>query len=349
MILIIADERDVHVPYVTKKLDSRGAHYLIFDPQHFPATAEISIRYDRSGSARRILNYKQEEVDLGRVKAVWNRAAAGPIADAKVKEEQRWWVSEGCSRFLAELWECIDCLWLPNRPIADREPWYRVDDPRDQARLPAQPHRLGASSAYNKLHQLAVAGQLGFTVPRTLVTNSPKRFLEFYEQCESQVVSKHAAMLRPARDGEDCMGFTYPVQRRNAADYQAIRYAPIIFQEEVPKKLELRVTVVAAKVFPAAIQSQESRLLRHDWRHYHDFGESKYYSVHTLPEKIEGLCVRLVETLGLCFGAMDLILTPEDEYVFLEVNPNGQWGWIENFTGLPISDAIADLLIQGTA
>jgi glutathione synthase/RimK-type ligase-like ATP-grasp enzyme len=181
------------------------------------------------------------------------------------------------------------------------------------------------------------------------MTNSPTRFLEFYEHCESQVVSKNATNLRATRNGEDCSGFTYPVQRRNTADYQAIRYAPVVFQEEVPKKLELRVTVVAAKVFPAAIQSQKSRLLRHDWRHYDDFGESKYYSVHTLPDKIEGLCVRLVEALGLCFGAIDLILTPEDEYVFLEVNPNGQWLWIENFTGLPIGDAISDLLIQGTA
>ena len=145
------------------------------------------------------------------------------------------------------------------------------------------------------------------------------------------------------------MRFTYPVQRRNAVGSQSIRYAPVIFQEEVPKKLELRVTVVAAKVFPAAIRSQESRFLRHDWRHYHDFGESKYYSVHTLPEKIEGLCVRLVETLGLCFGAIDLIVTPANEYVFLEINPNGQWLWIEEFTGLPIGDAVAELLIRGAA
>lgn len=349
MILIIAGEQDSHVAYVTTKLDALGAEYLRFDPQHFPAGADLSIRYDRSGAARRILNYKQEEVDLGRVRAVWDRAGGRAIADAKVKEEQRWWVSEGCSRFLAELWECIDCLWLPNRPIADRDPYGLYDRP-DKERLRAQPPRLGAPSAYNKLHQLAVAGQLGFTVPRTLVTNSPKRFIEFYEECNSQVVSKTATQrLQVTSDGETRLLYTNPVQRRNAADYQAIRYAPVIFQEEVPKKLELRVTVVGAKVFPAAIQSQESRFLRHDWRHYHDFGESKYYSVHTLPEKIEGLCVRLVETLGLCFGAIDLILTPADEYVFLEINPNGQWLWIEDFTGLPISDAIADLLIQGSA
>src|ERR1700693_164792 len=348
MILIVADKQDAHVDYVTTRLDVLGAAYLRFNREHFPAPGALSLRYDRSGSARRLLSCKEEEVDLGRVRAVWNRATARPIADAMVKEEQRWWVSEGCSRFFAEISECIDCLWLPDRPISDRDP-HRLFDQPEKGRWRAQPPRLRAPSAYNKLHQLAVAGQLGFTVPRTLVTNNPKRFIEFYEECDSQVVSKHAAVLPTARDVEHVTRFTYPVHRRDAAGYQSIRYAPVIFQEDVPKKFELRVTVVAAKVFPAAIRSQESRFLRHDWRHYHDFGESKYYSVHTLPEKIEGLCVRLVETLGLCFGAIDLIVTPADKYVFLEINPNGQWLWIEEFTGLPIGDAVAELLIRGAA
>jgi len=59
--------------------------------------------------------------------------------------------------------------------------------------------------------------------------------------------------------------------------------------------------------------------------------------------------VRVVEALGLCFGAIDLIVTPDDDHVFLEVNPNGQWLWIEELTGLPISHAIADLLMEGAA
>lgn len=348
MILIIADEEDSHAPYVTRKLDALGAEYLRFDPQHFPGTAQFSIRYDRRGSAGRILNCQGKEVDLGQVRSVWNRARARPIADANVKDEQRWWVAECGSRFLAEVWECLDCLWLPNRPIADRDP-FRVYDPPDKTRLGAQPPRLGAASGYNKLHQLAVAGRLGFTVPRTLVTNCPERFLEFYEECGSQVVSKHTTALRTSRDGESCSYYTYSLQRRNAAGYQSIRYAPVTFQEKVPKRLEVRVTVVGSEVFPSAIRSQDSRFLRHDWRHFEEFGVESFYAVHKLPARIERLCIRLVKALGLCFGALDLILTPEGEYVFLEVNPNGQWAWIEKFTGLPISDAIAELLVRGAA
>ncbi|MDQ3698554.1 MAG: hypothetical protein M3373_11110 [Gemmatimonadota bacterium] len=63
-----------------------------------------------------------------------------------------------------------------------------------------------------------------------------------------------------------------------------------------------------------------------------------------LPEKVEALCVELLTELNLCFGAIDIVRAPDGEYVFLEINPNGQWAWVEERTGLPISDAIADLL-----
>jgi glutathione synthase/RimK-type ligase-like ATP-grasp enzyme len=55
-----------------------------------------------------------------------------------------------------------------------------------------------------------------------------------------------------------------------------------------------------------------------------------------------------VERLGLCYGAIDMVLTPDGRYVFLEINPNGQYLWIEEAAGLPISDAICDLLMSGS-
>ena len=56
----------------------------------------------------------------------------------------------------------------------------------------------------------------------------------------------------------------------------------------------------------------------------------------------------MVERLGLCYGAIDMILTPDGRYVFIEINPNGQYLWIEQETGLPISAAICDLLMGGS-
>ena len=47
------------------------------------------------------------------------------------------------------------------------------------------------------------------------------------------------------------------------------------------------------------------------------------------------------------FGAFDLIQTPLEEYVFLELNPTGEWGMLERDLGYPISNAIAEALCEG--
>jgi glutathione synthase/RimK-type ligase-like ATP-grasp enzyme len=67
---------------------------------------------------------------------------------------------------------------------------------------------------------------------------------------------------------------------------------------------------------------------------------------YTLPEEIESKCFELVRQLGLNFGCIDMILTPDNHYVFLDINPTAaQWLWVEQLTGLSISEAMADLLI----
>jgi glutathione synthase/RimK-type ligase-like ATP-grasp enzyme len=120
----------------------------------------------------------------------------------------------------------------------------------------------------------------------------------------------------------------------------------MIFQAYVPKRLEVRVTVVGSAIFPAEIHSQQTHRTRHDWRRY-DHGETPYLP-HALPGHVAERCLRLVAELGLCYGAIDLVLTPDGRYVFLEINPNGQYLWIEHATGMPISGAVCDLLL-GTA
>jgi glutathione synthase/RimK-type ligase-like ATP-grasp enzyme len=109
--------------------------------------------------------------------------------------------------------------------------------------------------------------------------------------------------------------------------------------------VEIRATIVGNRVFAAEIHSQNSPKTRDDWRRY-DFDNTPHLP-HQLPLDMEQKCVDLVRHLNLNFGAIDLILTPQGEYVFLEINPNGQWGWIEELTGLPICAAIVDLLVGG--
>lgn len=87
----------------------------------------------------------------------------------------------------------------------------------------------------------------------------------------------------------------------------------------------------------------KSELTKTDWRNY---GDQIPYIPSKLPQNIQEKSIKLVEDLNLRFGAIDMILTPENNYVFLEINPSGQWYWVEEKTGLQISEAVINLLVN---
>jgi len=120
-----------------------------------------------------------------------------------------------------------------------------------------------------------------------------------------------------------------------------------VFQEYIPKALELRISIVGHQVFAAAIYSQMTERTKHDWRRY-DL-EKTPHAVYILPAGVERACIDIVQHYGLAFAAIDMVVTPQGDFVFLELNPNGQWLWIERLTGQPISDAIADMLVRAAA
>ncbi len=320
MLLILSEADDQHVPLVTEKLEERGIEYLWFAPSCFPSEAQVFIGFNSKGLMQRTLYYRGREYDLSTVTGVWNRRPGLPTADASLTDEtHRKQVEVVCRICLDGLWELMDCRWLPSKPFADR-------------------------AAQNKLIQLDLAAKVGFKAPETLVTNHPDAFVEFYAAYSGALISKPLNFVDLKRDGEFCWPYTHPIRRRDARYYQAIRHETVIFQPYISKQVELRVTVVGERVFAAEIASQQTRSTLHDWRHYDDPGVELQYQIHTLPDAIKTSCVNLVKALGLSFGAIDFILTPDGEYIFLEINSNGQWGWIEQFTGLPIADAIADWL-----
>src|SRR6516165_12045376 len=113
MILIIGAADDEHVRLVTGRLEERGSPYYQFDPRSYPASAELTVEYDRAGGARGSLTCSGKQLGLGDVRAVWHRARVRPVPDANVPEDQTWWVAESCARFLSQLYECLDCLWVP--------------------------------------------------------------------------------------------------------------------------------------------------------------------------------------------------------------------------------------------
>jgi D-alanine-D-alanine ligase-like ATP-grasp enzyme len=116
------------------------------------------------------------------------------------------------------------------------------------------------------------------------------------------------------------------------------------FQEWVPKRYDVRMTVAGRRCFSVAIIA-ESDAAYIDWRS--DYHSLRYEPIDT-PVDIAASAMDYLDQFGLAFGAFDFVVDPDNQWWFLECNPNGQWGWLEHETGLPIGSALADLLIGKT-
>ncbi len=300
-----------------RALEARGADVVLFDPARFPEEARLSVAFE-GGARGATLALPERELDLARVSAVWWQRPSPPQVSAAVPPGQREWAARQAVALLDGLWDGLDALWVPG------------------------PRRV-AEAADLKLRQLETARRLGLRVPRTLVTNDPARALALYDACEGRLVSKALRSGGAVRDGEKHLAYTHAVRRRDLQQLASVERAPVVFQERVPKRLELRVTVVGERAFTAALDSPASPFACEDVRRADGLVAC---APHALEPQVEALCLGLVRALGLAYGAIDLILTPEGEHVFLEVNPSGRWAWVEERAGLPITAALADLMVS---
>jgi MvdD-like protein with pre-ATP grasp domain/ribosomal protein S6-L-glutamate ligase RimK-like protein len=322
MILILTEPFDPHADHIINLLNARGAEFVRFNPADFPARASLSVGYAPDGQIRSLLRLQEATIDLAQLQSVWNRRPRPSVPHEEIQDgATRQFVAHECHTFVQDLWNALPCCWLPGRPAAI--------------------HR-----AQLKVSQLRLAAQLGLELPPTLITTNREEFLDFYGEHNGNVVSKLAGFSFDQTVGANAFcRYTEVVSKRDVAYAASVQYCPMIFQAYVPKRVELRITVVGREVFAAEIHSQHTNHTRHDWRRY-DISETPHFT-HELPPEVQERCVRLVEKLELCYGAIDMILTPDGRYVFIEVNPNGQYLWIEEQTGLPISDAICNVLIGG--
>jgi glutathione synthase/RimK-type ligase-like ATP-grasp enzyme len=206
------------------------------------------------------------------------------------------------------------------------------------------PYRIRAGQ--HKLPQLEVARRLGLKVPRSLVTRDPDDALQFCESCGWSVICKGLGTTSVTLDGEPRNLYTYaPSRSEIEAHIDSVRLGLTFFQEYVPKAFELRITVIGERVFPCRIESQRVEDAMIDWRLVDPFTLDHYE--YPLPKKVSDALIAFLQQYGLCFGAIDMIVTPDEEYVFVENNPNGQWYWIEQLTGMPMANAMASLLTGG--
>jgi glutathione synthase/RimK-type ligase-like ATP-grasp enzyme len=206
-------------------------------------------------------------------------------------------------------------------------------------------HPSQVADAEYKPVQLVAAARAGLRVPATVVTNDPGSVQDFAASVGGPVVYK--TLASPAVPDGDQLRLVYTTAvDQGRLDDERIGLTAHLFQRRLTKKRDLRVTVVGERVFAVGIQVTGSPRAKLDWRA--DYAAHRY-DVTELPPEVEKRLIEMLYRLGLRFAAVDLIVDTEDQtegdrYVLVDVNPNGQWGWLQEATGLPIAAAIADEL-----
>lgn len=201
--------------------------------------------------------------------------------------------------------------------------------------------------ASSKPWQYSVAASLGLIVPDTLHT-SDRTAAQAFLKSHKTIVIKSLSSYYPydPQDQTYKMFFTRKVQSGEHISFDGLHLAPSILQAAIDTDFDIRVAVVGNKTFASAIriQNTDDRFAQTiDWR-AGDYSGGIKFEPYKLETSLAEKCIELVRRLGLQFGAIDLVRDKKGKTWFLEINPNGQWAFVDDMTVDKIGQAIAHLL-----
>jgi len=315
-ILILTNGRDVTSDFIVKKLKNSQTEFYRLNTDQLGKTLQLTFNVSE-GIYNLIDKVTGETIDFRIFASVYFRR---PEIRSSIEG-----LSRGEENFVrTEIYYALEGLYK----ILDNAFWLN----KVQA----------IRNAENKIYQLLLAKKIGFRIPESLITNQVDDALNFYRNQKECIIKPIKTGLVTADGDDEAIIFTSKVDitEENA---QRIKTCPVYLQKLVKKKGDVRVTVVGNKLFAALIHSQDFEQSKTDWRRAdHPLPHSQI----VLPHFIESMCLELTSELSLNFAAIDFILDENDDFIFLEINPNGQWAWIERKLGYDISGEITKLLIQ---
>jgi len=315
-VLVLTAQFDPTADRVVDHLNRRDVPVFRCDMAEFPQQLTVSATLG-SGSWTAHLRTPHRRLSLDTVRSAYFRRPGRFVFPDDMQPAARRFAQAEARAGVGGIIAGLDCFWL-NHPgrVADAE---------------------------YKPVQMQVASACGLSVPRSLITNDPDAARSFIGSIGGPVIYKPFSGLSLVKDGAPASLLTSIIQHGESPDPR-IALTTHLFQEWVPKQYDVRLTVVRNNCFAVAINIAGSKSATIDWRA--DYSSHRYAEV-VVPTAVEHAIATMLGRLGLNFGAFDFVITPDNEWVFLEVNPNGQWGWLEGKTGLPISSAIADALEEG--
>lgn len=317
-VLIIAAPDDWPTDRIVVELESRGVEVFRMDTADFPQYLNLAGRIDQGRAWTGDLTTRHRSVELSRVGAVYYRSpGAFRFPEGMSGPEERFAAAQARAG-LGGVLSALECRWV-NHPTA-------------------------MARAEYKPVQLAAARACGLRVPPTLITNRSEEVRAFAAETGGQIVCKPVSSPVLIEAGQLKSVYTQRLHPEDLEDLRGLDTTVHLFQAWVDKEYEVRLTVVGGRMFAAAIHAG-SQAAHEDWRS--DYG-SLTYTATTVPDEVAAGIRALMDRLQLRYGAADFIVGPDGRWTFLEVNPCGQWDWIQGATGLPIAEAIADELQGGS-
>lgn len=312
LVLLLTHSGDYFtIDRVQAAVEARGARAIRIDTDRLPTALSLTVEPTKTG-ARATLTDGERALPLHEAKAVWNRRIIPPAG-----------LPQKTPRGAAD---AAFLLWHDLSAVLTQARWIN---------LPAAEHR-----ADSKLLQMHLAQKLGLSVPRTFVTCDVK--VAQVALRGDPAITKLTRPVAWSMEGTQDFVFT---ERLDDAHLATLRWRPQIVQPLIEKQKELRAILIGEQVFVGAFDARASKHGQLDWRRTEPEAPIPW-TQDELPAAQVKLMRALLDALGLVAGAFDFIVTPQGEHVFLEVNPGGEWGWLERDLGFDISGAIADELLR---
>lgn len=310
--LIITEEFEPTADWLIEELRKRHVPCVRWNLDRFPIGSSLTYRATLEGFRGELFT-DGRRLALDAIGSIWCRGFRPSGFPTTLSASDKVFAQSESQRALDALMTITDVVW--------------VNHPQRHARANSKPA------------QLFVAQQIGFDIPATIITNDPANARDMLAEATSPFVYKAMSQNLDLESGKAL--FTGMLTEAEVNNLDLIRVSPGIFQEFVPKAYEVRATVVGRQVFSGKINSQSSVETQIDWRHRPFDMEHEPIE---LPSAVTEKLHLFMNAFGLVYGAFDFIVTPDERFVFLEINPGGQYMWVETKTRLPITMALADAL-----
>jgi len=306
--LLVGHSQDAWTRAVAEAVVRRGGRPLVLLTDRYPLGFQIG--YDARGATLLLDGETWSDADLS---AVWHRRYARPSAIEDHGEPLTTFMRDECDRALTDWLAALRC--------------FPVDAPH------------AAKAAASKLRQIREAPGFGFEVPRTWLGNDPRAAREFVASVGGSVICKP---FTPAATA-DAAVFANRLSAEDVEALDGLDACPMIFQEEVPRRLEVRLTVIGRRALTVALDASRTQ----DHPDYRRLGDQVWQVVEP-PAATVAAARAMADAYGLQYGAFDLLVTPEGRWVFLELNPWGECFWLDEL-GLDMSGAVAEVLLDPAA